>query len=82
MKELIYSNFQLTRSTGVPTMVVIDGVSIEMRKRGGAAAPARAKAKKPRRPEKKASGKKPKKPRAPEAASKPATVRRTEATPQ
>lgn len=26
MKELIYSNFQLTRATGVPTAVVIDGV--------------------------------------------------------
>jgi hypothetical protein len=80
VKELIYSNFQLTRSTGVPTMVVVDGVSIEMRKQG--AVPARAKAKKPRRPGKKASGEKPKKPRAREATSKAAPVRRTEAAPQ
>lgn len=78
VKDLIYSNFQVTRATGVPTMVVIDGVSIEMLKRGGAPAPAKAKPKKPRRSAKKASGTKPEQP---VKASKPAAARRTEAVP-
>jgi hypothetical protein len=86
MKDLLWTNFQLTRSTGVPTMVVIDGVSVEIRKQGAAPAPVRpkkkVKAKKPRRPAKKASGAKPKPKRAPEAASKGAAVRRTETVPQ
>ena len=80
MKELIYSNFQLTRSTGAPTTFTVDGVSIEMRKRG--AAPAPAKAKKPRRPAKKASRPKEKPPEQPAKTSKPAAVRRTEAASQ
>ena len=84
MKELIYSNFELTRSTGVPTLVVIDGVSVEMRKRGAASAPAkpRATARKPRRPAKKANRTKESAPEQPAKASKPAAVRRTEAAPQ
>jgi hypothetical protein len=83
VKDLLWTNFQLTRGTGVPTIVVIDGVHIEMRKRSAASAPAKPKkAKKPRRPAKKASGTTPKPRRAPEAASKPATLRRTEDTPQ
>ena len=79
MKELIYSNFQLTRATGVPTIVVIDGVLVEMRKRAGAPAPAKAAPKKPRRAGKKASGTKPEQPA---KASKPAMARRTEALPR
>jgi hypothetical protein len=75
VKDLIYSNFQLTRATGVPTMVVVDGVSIEMHRRGGAPAPAKAKPKKPRRSAKKESDTKP--PKAPKAAA----VRRTETVP-
>ncbi len=85
MKELIYSNFQLTRATGVPTVVVVDGVSVEMRKRG--AAPALAKAKKakgtkPRRPAKKANRAKDKPTEQPAKTSKAAPARRTEAVPQ
>ena len=80
MKELTYSNFQLTRSTSAPTTFTIDGVSIEMRKRGGTPAP--AKAKKPRRQAKKASPAKEPAPEQPAKKSKPAAVRRTEATPQ
>ena len=81
MKELIYSNFQLTRASGVPTMVVIDGVAVEMRKRGAAPAPSKAKnAKKRRRSAKKESDTKP--PKMPKTASKAAAVRRTEGASQ
>jgi hypothetical protein len=82
MKELIYSNFQLTRATGVPTMVVIDGVSIEMRKGGNTPAPKKAKAKKPRRPAKKANRAKEKPTEQSAKASKAAATRRAEAVPQ
>jgi len=85
MKELIYPNFQLTRATGVPTMVVVDGVSIEMRKRGGAPtpAPAKAKAKKAKKPRRPAKANRTMEP-APEQPAKTskAAVRRTEAAPQ
>ena len=84
MKELIYSNFQLTRASGVPTMVVIDGVSVEMRKRGAASAPATPKTskdKKPRRPAK-ASRPKEKPPDQPAKASKTAATRRAKTVPQ
>ncbi|MEO8901153.1 MAG: hypothetical protein ABI488_05720 [Polyangiaceae bacterium] len=85
MKELIYSNFQLTRATGVPTMFTVDGVRVEMRKGGAAPAPAKAKkakAKKARRPAKKASGAQEKPTEQPAKTSKPATARRAEAAPQ
>ena len=84
MKDLILSNFQLTRATGVPTMVVIDGVAVEMRKRGAAPAAAKPKKnrKKPRRPAKKASRAKERPPEQPAKASRPAAVRRAEAVPQ
>ena len=82
MKELIYSNFQLTRSTGIPTLVVIDGVSVEMRKRGAATLGPTRKAKKPRRPAKKATPAKEPAPEQPAKKSKAAPGRRTEAAPQ
>ncbi|MEI9937276.1 MAG: hypothetical protein WDO69_08615 [Pseudomonadota bacterium] len=79
MKELIYSNFQLTRSTGIPTMVVIDGVTVEMRTRGAATPkPVKKQPKTPRRPAKKASLPK----EQPAEASKSAAGRRAEAAPQ
>jgi hypothetical protein len=88
VKDLLSTNFQLTRTTGMPTIFTVDGVSIEMRKRGGIPKPtkakkAKAKTKKPkaaRRPATKASGAKPA--RAPEGANKAAAIRRTEAAPQ
>lgn len=87
MKELIYSNFELTRATGVPTIFTVDGVHVEMRKSGAAPAPAKAKTKaKPKKrhgPAAKASAAKPKRPRKPAAqASKAAAVGRTETAPQ
>jgi hypothetical protein len=83
MKEFIYSNFQLTRSTGVPTMIVIDGVSVEMRRHGapGTAQAKTAKAKRPRRPAAKESRAKERPAEQPAKTSK-AAVRRTEAPPQ
>jgi hypothetical protein len=85
VKDLIYSNFQLTRATGVPTMVVVEGVSIEMHKRVGAPAPAKgkkAKAKKLRLPAKASNAKHEKPTEHPAKTSKPAGARRTEGTPQ
>lgn len=83
MKELIYANFQLTRATGVPTTFTVDGVSIEMRKRGGAPPTAKkAKAKGPLRSAAKAGRAKRTPPRAPEAEGKAAAVRRAEPVPQ
>lgn len=83
MKDFIYSNFQVTRTTGLPTMVVIDGVAVEMRKRGAATLKsAKAKPKKPRRLAKKASRPKEKPPEQPAKAGKPAAPRRAEAVPQ
>lgn len=84
VKDLLWTNFQLTRTTGVPTMFTVDGVSIEMRKRGSASAPAKpkaAKSKKSRRPAKASRGKE-KPQEQPAKASKPAAARRAETAPQ
>jgi hypothetical protein len=88
VKDLLWTNFQLTRTTGMPTTFTVDGVSIEMRKRGGIPTPTKAKKEKAktkkgkpaRRPTAKARGAKPT--RAPATANRAAAARQTEPVPQ
>ena len=89
MKDLLWTNFQLTRTTGMPTTFTVDGVAIEMHKRGGIRTPTKEKrekvktkkkAKPARSPTTKASGAKAT--RAPATANRAAAVRQTEPAPQ